>query len=183
VASGSAPIRSTTSGRTEGVNDRIQLARLGAELNRRTLRAHHARRRDGRGSCDDVGRRDRHRRYRHGDQAAYPDPRGEHDRRRLCHRDRTRPSRTSRSGDGATVGADAGAPRGDRARRQRRPVLVPATPAPSWEPTGKIGGFVETKNAQIAPGAKVPHLTYAGDVTIGEKANIGAGRSSRTTTE
>src|SRR3954470_14426038 len=40
---------------------------------------------------------------------------------------------------------------------------------------GKIGGFVETKNAQIAAGAKVPHLTYAGDVTIGEKANIGAG--------
>lgn len=40
---------------------------------------------------------------------------------------------------------------------------------------GKIGGFVETKNADIGPGAKVPHLTYAGDVTIGEGANIGAG--------
>lgn len=40
---------------------------------------------------------------------------------------------------------------------------------------GKIGGFVETKNAQIGDGAKVPHLTYAGDVTIGEGANIGAG--------
>ena len=27
---------------------------------------------------------------------------------------------------------------------------------------GKIGTFVETKNAQIGAGAKVPHLTYAG---------------------
>ena len=40
---------------------------------------------------------------------------------------------------------------------------------------GKIGGFVETKNAEIGAGAKVPHLTYAGDVTIGEGTNIGAG--------
>ncbi|QDO89776.1 bifunctional UDP-N-acetylglucosamine diphosphorylase/glucosamine-1-phosphate N-acetyltransferase GlmU [Ornithinimicrobium ciconiae] len=40
---------------------------------------------------------------------------------------------------------------------------------------GKIGGFVETKNAVIGEGAKVPHLTYAGDATIGEGANIGAG--------
>ncbi|WP_328827439.1 bifunctional UDP-N-acetylglucosamine diphosphorylase/glucosamine-1-phosphate N-acetyltransferase GlmU [Nocardioides acrostichi] len=40
---------------------------------------------------------------------------------------------------------------------------------------GKIGGFVETKNAQIADGAKVPHLSYVGDAEIGEGANIGAG--------
>jgi bifunctional UDP-N-acetylglucosamine pyrophosphorylase/glucosamine-1-phosphate N-acetyltransferase len=40
---------------------------------------------------------------------------------------------------------------------------------------GKVGGFVETKNADIGAGAKVPHLSYAGDVTIGEGANIGAG--------
>ncbi|WP_436004818.1 bifunctional UDP-N-acetylglucosamine diphosphorylase/glucosamine-1-phosphate N-acetyltransferase GlmU [Knoellia sp. LjRoot47] len=40
---------------------------------------------------------------------------------------------------------------------------------------GKIGGFVETKNARIGDGAKVPHLTYCGDATIGEGANIGAG--------
>jgi bifunctional UDP-N-acetylglucosamine pyrophosphorylase/glucosamine-1-phosphate N-acetyltransferase len=39
----------------------------------------------------------------------------------------------------------------------------------------KIGAFVETKNARIGDGAKVPHLTYAGDVEIGEGANIGAG--------
>jgi bifunctional UDP-N-acetylglucosamine pyrophosphorylase / glucosamine-1-phosphate N-acetyltransferase len=40
---------------------------------------------------------------------------------------------------------------------------------------GKIGTFVETKNAQIAAGAKVPHLSYVGDATIGSGSNIGAG--------
>jgi bifunctional UDP-N-acetylglucosamine pyrophosphorylase/glucosamine-1-phosphate N-acetyltransferase len=39
----------------------------------------------------------------------------------------------------------------------------------------KVGAFVETKNATLGDGAKVPHLTYAGDATIGAKANIGAG--------
>ncbi|HLN78582.1 MAG TPA: bifunctional UDP-N-acetylglucosamine diphosphorylase/glucosamine-1-phosphate N-acetyltransferase GlmU [Nocardioidaceae bacterium] len=40
---------------------------------------------------------------------------------------------------------------------------------------GKIGTFVETKNAQIGEGAKVPHLSYVGDAEIGEGTNIGAG--------
>jgi bifunctional UDP-N-acetylglucosamine pyrophosphorylase/glucosamine-1-phosphate N-acetyltransferase len=40
---------------------------------------------------------------------------------------------------------------------------------------GKIGTFVETKNAEIGPGAKVPHLSYVGDAEIGEQTNIGAG--------
>ena len=40
---------------------------------------------------------------------------------------------------------------------------------------GKIGGFVETKNAVIGDGAKVPHLSYVGDAVIGEGTNIGAG--------
>jgi bifunctional UDP-N-acetylglucosamine pyrophosphorylase / glucosamine-1-phosphate N-acetyltransferase len=40
---------------------------------------------------------------------------------------------------------------------------------------GKIGAFVETKNARIGDGAKVPHLSYVGDAEIGEGANIGAG--------
>lgn len=39
---------------------------------------------------------------------------------------------------------------------------------------GKIGTFVETKNAEIGTGSKVPHLTYVGDATIGEYSNIGA---------
>ena len=39
----------------------------------------------------------------------------------------------------------------------------------------KIGNFVEVKNAQIAEGAKVNHLSYIGDATIGARSNIGAG--------
>jgi bifunctional UDP-N-acetylglucosamine pyrophosphorylase/glucosamine-1-phosphate N-acetyltransferase len=40
---------------------------------------------------------------------------------------------------------------------------------------GKIGAFVETKNAQIGNRSKVPHLSYVGDAEIGEDSNIGAG--------
>ena len=40
--------------------------------------------------------------------------------------------------------------------------------------SGKIGAFVETKNASIGAGSKVPHLSYVGDATIGEQSNIGA---------
>lgn len=38
-----------------------------------------------------------------------------------------------------------------------------------------IGNFVEIKNAQIAQGSKVNHLTYIGDSEIGQRCNIGAG--------
>ena len=40
---------------------------------------------------------------------------------------------------------------------------------------GKIGTFVETKNADIGAHSKVPHLSYIGDTTVGEGSNIGAG--------
>ena len=39
----------------------------------------------------------------------------------------------------------------------------------------KIGTFVETKNANIGAGAKVPHLSYLGDAEVGEEANVAAG--------
>ncbi|MCK0094938.1 bifunctional UDP-N-acetylglucosamine diphosphorylase/glucosamine-1-phosphate N-acetyltransferase GlmU [Yoonia sp. F2084L] len=39
----------------------------------------------------------------------------------------------------------------------------------------KIGNFVEVKNAQVAEGAKVNHLSYIGDAAIGARSNIGAG--------
>jgi bifunctional UDP-N-acetylglucosamine pyrophosphorylase/glucosamine-1-phosphate N-acetyltransferase len=39
---------------------------------------------------------------------------------------------------------------------------------------GKIGAFVETKNSEIGDGSKVPHLSYVGDATIGGSTNIGA---------
>ncbi len=39
----------------------------------------------------------------------------------------------------------------------------------------RVGNFVETKKARLGPGAKVSHLTYLGDATVGEETNIGAG--------
>jgi bifunctional UDP-N-acetylglucosamine pyrophosphorylase/glucosamine-1-phosphate N-acetyltransferase len=38
-----------------------------------------------------------------------------------------------------------------------------------------IGNFVETKNAQVAEGSKINHLSYIGDSQIGRKVNVGAG--------
>ncbi|KIC47064.1 bifunctional N-acetylglucosamine-1-phosphate uridyltransferase/glucosamine-1-phosphate acetyltransferase [Ruegeria sp. ANG-S4] len=39
----------------------------------------------------------------------------------------------------------------------------------------RVGNFVEIKNAEIAEGAKVNHLSYIGDAAIGAASNIGAG--------
>jgi bifunctional UDP-N-acetylglucosamine pyrophosphorylase/glucosamine-1-phosphate N-acetyltransferase len=39
----------------------------------------------------------------------------------------------------------------------------------------RIGNFVETKQADIGPGSKLPHLSYVGDATLGRDCNIGAG--------
>ena len=39
----------------------------------------------------------------------------------------------------------------------------------------KVGNFVELKKAELAEGAKVNHLSYVGDASVGAKANIGAG--------
>ena len=39
----------------------------------------------------------------------------------------------------------------------------------------KVGSFVETKNAEVGDGAKLPHLSYVGDAEVGAGANVGAG--------
>lgn len=39
----------------------------------------------------------------------------------------------------------------------------------------RVGNFVEIKNAQLHEGAKVNHLSYVGDATVGARANLGAG--------
>jgi len=38
----------------------------------------------------------------------------------------------------------------------------------------KVGTFVEVKNSNLGPAAKVPHLSYIGDADVGEGANLGA---------
>ena len=37
-----------------------------------------------------------------------------------------------------------------------------------------IGTYVELKGSEIGAGTKVPHLSYVGDATVGERSNIGA---------
>jgi len=158
---------------TEGVNDRVQLARLGAELNRRTLERLM---RDGATVVDPattwvdadvtIG----------ADTVVHPN---------------TQIHGATTIGVDCVIGPDTtltDVEVGDGASVVRSQALLAVIgPGASVGPfsylrpgtelgaDGKIGGFVETKNARIAAGAKVPHLTYAGDVTIGECANIGAG--------
>ena len=38
-----------------------------------------------------------------------------------------------------------------------------------------IGNFVEIKQSRIEAGAKINHVTYVGDTTVGEGSNVGAG--------
>ena len=42
-------------------------------------------------------------------------------------------------------------------------------------PESKIGNFVEIKNSKLENEVKISHLSYIGDASIGENANIGAG--------
>ena len=48
-------------------------------------------------------------------------------------------------------------------------------PGASIAEDAHVGTYVELKKAVIGPGAKVPHLAYVGDATVGAGANIGAG--------
>jgi bifunctional UDP-N-acetylglucosamine pyrophosphorylase/glucosamine-1-phosphate N-acetyltransferase len=66
--------------------------------------------------------------------------------------------------EGATIGAKASI--GPFARLRPGTRLSDRT---------KVGNFVELKKAQVAEGAKVNHLSYIGDASVGAKANIGAG--------
>ncbi|USQ75798.1 bifunctional UDP-N-acetylglucosamine diphosphorylase/glucosamine-1-phosphate N-acetyltransferase GlmU [Ornithinimicrobium cryptoxanthini] len=158
---------------TEGVNDRVQLADLGRELNRRTVE-HWMR--EGVTVVDPATT------WIDADTTIGQD---------TVIRPNTQLLGATTIGAGAVVGPDTtltGVEVGDGAsvvRTQGELAIIgpEATvgpfsylrPGTELGARGKIGGFVETKNAVIGEGAKVPHLTYAGDATIGEGANIGAG--------
>ncbi|MDB5508142.1 MAG: UDP-N-acetylglucosamine diphosphorylase/glucosamine-phosphate N-acetyltransferase [Hyphomicrobiales bacterium] len=66
--------------------------------------------------------------------------------------------------EGATVGS--GATAGPFARLR---------PGADLGANVKVGNFVEIKASRIGAGAKVSHLSYIGDATLGEGVNIGAG--------
>jgi len=48
-------------------------------------------------------------------------------------------------------------------------------PGTVLEKGSKAGTFVEMKNTRVGEGAKVPHLAYMGDATVGARTNVGAG--------
>jgi bifunctional UDP-N-acetylglucosamine pyrophosphorylase / glucosamine-1-phosphate N-acetyltransferase len=155
-----------------GVNDRVQLADLGAELNRRIVAAHQL---AGVTIVDPattwidvdvtVGR----------DTVVYPGTQllGA---TRIGGRCQIGPDTTLTDvtvGDGATVVRTHGGQSviGDGAAVGPFAYLRPGT---ALGADGKLGAFVETKNSNIGAGTKVPHLTYVGDADIGEHSNIGA---------
>ena len=66
--------------------------------------------------------------------------------------------------DGATIGKNATS--GPFARRR---------PGTDHSQEVHIGNFVEVKASEVGAGAKINHLSYIGDASIGAKTNIGAG--------
>lgn len=48
-------------------------------------------------------------------------------------------------------------------------------PGAELDTNTRVGNFVEIKNATLDEGAKVNHLSYIGDASVGAKTNIGAG--------
>ncbi len=158
---------------TEGVNDRGQLARLGAELNRRLGRHWMA---EGVTIVDPattwidsavtIGR----------DSTILPG---------------TQLLGATTIGEGATVGPDTtlrNVEVGDDASVVRtyasdavigpRASVGPFTylrPGVVIDEGAKAGAYVELKNTHLGAGAKVPHLSYVGDAEVGEGTNLGAG--------
>jgi len=98
---------------------------------------------------------------------------------------------TTRIGAGATVGPHAtliDATLGDGARvvhshrldcevgdRATVGPFASLRPGTVLHEEAKAGTFVEVKNSNIGAGAKVPHLSYVGDADVGEQTNLGAG--------
>ncbi len=158
---------------TQGANDRVQLADLGRELNRRILQAWM---RDGVTVMDPATT------WVDADVRLAPD---------VVLLPGTQLLGATVVGDDAVIGPDTTLKdceigRGARVVRAHGELAVIddgaqvgpfayLRPGTSLGPGGKIGTFVETKNARIGAGAKVPHLSYVGDADIGDGTNIGAG--------
>lgn len=157
----------------EGVNDRVQLAQLARELNNRIVRRH---------QLAGVTIHDPATSWIHADVAIGQDT-------------EILPGTFLQAGttigSGASIGPDttlSACTVGDGARVVRshcesahigdRATVGPfAFLRPSTElgEAAHIGAHVEVKKSRIGAGAKVPHLSYIGDATIGAGTNIGAG--------
>jgi len=155
-----------------GVNDRVQLSDLAAELNRRIVATHQ---RSGVTIVDptstwidvnvSIGR----------DTVVQPGSQLLGGTRVGAHC-RIGPDTTLTDvhvGDGASVVRTHGSEAIIGARSDVGPFTF-LRPGTRLGADGKLGAFVETKNASIGTGTKVPHLTYVGDADIGDYSNIGA---------
>ena len=156
---------------TEGVNDRVQLATLGAELNRRIVQRWQ---REGVTVVDPA--------------STWIDA-GVTLARDVVIEPGVQLKGSTSIGEGSTVGPDstllnvsvgAGASvvrvHGSDSELGDGVNVGPFTylrPGTKLGVKAKLGAFVETKSADIGAGTKVPHLTYVGDATIGEHSNIG----------
>lgn len=157
---------------TQGVNDKVQLAQARRQLNDRILEAHM---RAGVTVIDPATT------WVDVDVTADPDAEIHpgtqlHGRTHLAEGARVGPNCTltdTTVGEGASVvnAVCVGAEIGPHASVGPFAYLRPGT---RLARKGKIGTYVETKNADIGEGTKVPHLTYVGDAEIGEHSNIGA---------
>ncbi len=157
---------------TEGVNDRVQLATLGRELNRRVCE---------RWMRAGVTILDPATTWVDTDVTIGPD---------TTILPGTQLLGATRIGSRATVGPDTtltDTEVGDGATIRRTDATLSVIgagasvgpfaylrPGSDLGAAGKIGTFVETKNSRIGEGSKVPHLSYVGDATIGKGSNIGA---------
>jgi bifunctional UDP-N-acetylglucosamine pyrophosphorylase/glucosamine-1-phosphate N-acetyltransferase len=158
---------------TQGANDRVQLAELGRELNRRLVEGWM---RDGVTVMDPATT------WLDADVVLAPD---------VTILPGTQLLGATVIGENAVVGPDTTLKdceigRGARVVRTHAELAVIGPeanvgpfsylrPGSVLGAGGKIGAFVETKNSQIGDGAKVPHLSYVGDAEIGAGSNIGAG--------
>ncbi len=158
---------------TEGANDRAQLAVLGREMNRRIVE---------RWMKDGVSVMDPTTTWIEADVVLAPD---------VTLLPGTQLLGATVVGEDAVVGPDTTlkdcevgvAARVVRTHAELATIGEGATVGPfsylrpgTWlAARGKIGAFVETKNALIGEGSKVPHLSYVGDAEIGRGSNIGAG--------
>jgi bifunctional UDP-N-acetylglucosamine pyrophosphorylase / glucosamine-1-phosphate N-acetyltransferase len=158
---------------TEGINDRIQLSRMNAELNRRILQTWM---REGVTVIDPAST------WVHASVDLAPD---------VILLPGTSLEGATSVAAGARIGPDTtliDVEVGENAVVTRTQaslsVIGPGAnvgpfahlrPGTTLGAGGKIGTFVETKNARIGARAKAPHLSYLGDAVIGEGANIGAG--------
>ena len=158
---------------TEGINDRVQLSRMNAELNRRILERWM---REGVTVVDPAST------WIHASVDLAPD---------VILLPGTSLEGATSVAAGARIGPDTtliDVEVGENAVVTRTQaslsVIGPGAnvgpfahlrPGTTLGAAGKIGTFVETKNARMGAGAKAPHLSYLGDAVIGEGANIGAG--------